>query len=381
VILPNALLAATLLAPTVARPAGNSPPVTATQGNALPPVVDLEKAYDSARIAEAGSIAVPAGYGRYCSLSYPSGGFAFDWGDANADPCATMLASTPGGTIARAGLWSKTGGNNIVVRCEDGASVLLYAIEGEPALQQAFNENKTKKKCVFTVAPKSLPVLNAPFSLNDDDVSFVNGFDFARGFTVQTNAGGTSSKVGYKGDAVGYDGHDGMDWPMPKNTTIKAVQKGVVLVARGRNIDKYFPNCPNGSTRTQNEVYVLHVVGTGVYAELFVSYYAHFDSMQVSAGDVVTKGQALGKAGSTGCSSTDHLHLEIARMSNTATMYRRHLRVPATEDYDQTTMIDPYGFSWHAKAGFDPWAWRAIADGRGALSIGLWASGQKPDRD
>ena len=379
-MLQGALLTAALLAPGVLSPVGSPSAGNVTQDN-LPPLVDLEKAYDSGRIAKAGSIAVPEGYGRYCSLSYASGGWAFDWGDAAADPCATMLASSPGGTIARAGLWSKTGGNNIVVRCDDGASLLLYGIDGEPALQQAFNENKTKKKCVFTVAPKSLPVLNAPFSIDDDDVSFVNGFDFARGFTVQTNAGATSSKVGYKGDAVGYDGHDGMDWPMPKNTTIKAVQKGVVLVARGRNIDKYFPNCPNGSTHTQNEVYVLHVVGTGVYAELFVSYYAHFDTMEVSAGDVVTKGQTLGKAGSTGCSSTSHLHLEIARMSNTATMYRRHLRVPATEDYDQTTMIDPYGFSWHAKAGFDPWAWRAIAQGQGALSIGLWAAGQKPDRD
>lgn len=378
-MVPSALLIAALLAP-VASPAENPAFGNVQHHNSLPPL-NVEKVYDDSNITKAGSIAVPAGYGRYCSLSYASGGFAFDWGDADDDPCATMLASSPGGTIARAGLWSKNGGNNIVVRCEDGASLLLYGIEGEAALQQAFNENKTKKKCVFTVAPKSLPVLNAPFSVDNDDVSFSNGFDFARGFTVKTNAGTTSSKVGYKGDAVTYDGHDGMDWPMPKNTTLKAVQKGVVLLARGRNIDKYFPNCPNGSTHTQNEVYVLHVVGTGVYAELFVSYYAHFDSMQVSTGDVVTKGQTLGKAGSTGCSSTNHLHLEVARMSNTATMYRRHLRVPATEDYDQTTMIDPYGFSWHTTAGFDPWAWRAINDGRGALSIGLWASGQKPGRD
>lgn len=374
-LLPSALLAAAVFGPVVPRPVDQ----VARAGR--PPLVDIERAYDDANIDAAGNIAVPAGYGRYCSLSYASGGFAFDWGDANSDPCATMLASSPGGTIARAGLWSTNGGNNIVVRCEDGASLLLYALEGSAALQQAFDENKSKKKCVFTVAPKSLPVLNAPFSVNDDDVSFVNGFDFARGFTVQTNAGPTSTKVGYKGTAVNYDGHDGMDWPMPKNTTIKAVQKGVVLLARGRNIDKYMPNCPSGSTNVQNEVYVLHVVGSGVYAELFVSYYAHFDSMSVSTGDVVTKGQMLGKAGTTGCSSTEHLHLEVARMSNTATMYRRHLRVPATEDYDQTTMIDPYGFSWHAKAGFDPWGWRAINQNQGAISIGLWASGQKPDRD
>jgi murein DD-endopeptidase MepM/ murein hydrolase activator NlpD len=99
------------------------------------------------------------------TLSYASRGFAFDWGGATSDPCASMLASSPGGT-------------------------------------------------------------------------------------------------NYKGVSVGYDGHDGMDWPMPKNRSIKAVQKGIVLVA-----------------------------------------------------------------------------------------------------------------------GFDPWAWRAINAGAGALSIDLWASGQRPDRD
>lgn len=343
--------------------------------------MNVEALYDAGRIAKAPAIAVPAGYGRYCSLSYASGGFAFDWGGATSDPCASMLASSPGGTIARAGLYSLSGDNNVVARCEDGASVLLYGLPGAGALQKAFDENKAKKKCVFTVAPRKLPILAAPFSLSDTAISFTNGFDFARGYSVVTNSGATSTKVNYKGVAANYDGHDGMDWPMPKNRSIKSVQKGIVLVARARNIDKYLPNCPSGSTNEQNEVYVLHVVGTGTYAELFVSYYAHFDQIDVAAGDIVAKGTVLGKAGSTGCSSTSHLHLEIARMSNTATQYRRHLRVPATEDYDQTSMIDPYGFSWTAKAGFDPWAWRAINNGAGALSIALWASGQRPDRD
>jgi murein DD-endopeptidase MepM/ murein hydrolase activator NlpD len=126
------------------------------------------------------------------TLSYASGGFAFDWGGATSDPCASMLASSPGGTIARAGPYSLSGDNNVVARC----------------------------------------------------------------------SGSTSTKVNYKGVSVGYDGHDGMDWPMPKNRSIKAVQKGIVLVA-----------------------------------------------------------------------------------------------------------------------GFDPWAWRAINAGAGALSIDLWASGQRPDRD
>jgi len=85
--------------------------------------------------------------------------------------------------------------------------------------------------------------------------------------------------------------------------------------------------------------------------------------------------------GSSGCASGPHLHFELNRMSNLAAAYRRHLRVPATEDYPETSPIDPYGFSWSAKAGFDPWAWRAFDQGRGALSISMWADGQRPPRD
>ena len=356
--IPSLVLAASLLAPQL----GNKPTP-----------VDIEAVYDARSIAKAGTIAVPSGYGRYCSLSYASGGFAFDWGEGSSDPCATMLASSPGGKIARAGLWAKNGGNNVVARCEDGASVLLYALEGSAALQKAF-ENKAKKKCVFTVAPKQLPILGAPFALDDDAVSFVNGFDFARGFTVQTNAGSNSSKVNYKGVAVGYDGHDGMDWPMPKNRTIKAVQKGVVLVARARDIDKYLPGCPDGSTRWQNEVYVLHVIGTGAYAELFVSFYAHFDTMAVKAGDVVTKEQALRQG-------RLHRLLEHGAPPPRGRAHEQHRDdVPpapprAGDPYDQTTMIDPYGFSWSAKAASTVGAWRAIGQSKGALSINLWAWG------
>ena len=373
---PTAFFLALLLAPAAAAgtPVPSTGPAVSATSKPRPKVLT----YDERQIKNAPVIAVPAGYGRYCSLSYASGGFAFDWAGRNDDPCAAMLATSPGGTIARAGLYSMSGDNNIVARCEDGASVLLYKRAGSAGLQQAFDENKSKKKCVFTVAPRQLPILGAPFAVNNSAVGFTNGFDFARGYSVQTNTG-TYNRVNYKGHLVNYvDHHDGMDWTMPQGTPIKSVHKGVVLEARTRDVTHH---CPKSASRQQQEVYVLHVVGTGVYAELFVSYYAHFHSIGVETGAIVSKGTELGKAGSTGCSSEPHLHLEITRMSNTATAHRRGLRVPATEDYDQTSMIDPYGFSWAATAGFDPWAWRAIGQNRGALSIALWANGQAPTRD
>jgi hypothetical protein len=46
---------------------------------------------DDIMIASAPPIAVPAGYGTYCSMSYPAGGWSFAWGTATADPWAPML--------------------------------------------------------------------------------------------------------------------------------------------------------------------------------------------------------------------------------------------------------------------------------------------------
>jgi len=341
------------------------------------PIIDDDVVW----IGKAPTIAVPAGYGRYCSLSYPSGGWAFGAVDASKDPCADMLKSSPGGTIARAGLWSMNGSNDVVYRC--GGGVGLVKDDGAKAIDAAYEDSLGKKNCVITVAPKSLPIFDAPVAPTNTSVKWGRGFDFARGYTATANSGAVVDDLNYKGNASSYSGHDGFDWNMPTGTDIRSVAAGVVLVVRNRDISAYVDggSCPAGSTKQQKEVYVLHVVGTGVYRELFVSYYAHLSSFAVAQGDVVTRGEKLGDSGTTGCSSGPHLHLTISRFSNTATAHRRDFTVPATEDYDKNTPIDPYGFSWAAKAGFDPWAWRAFDKGKGALSIGLWREGQKLVRD
>lgn len=333
---------------------------------------------DADTIANAPKIAVPGGYGRYCSMSYASGGWAFEAMGPDDDPCADILSRSPGGKIARAGLWSQDGDNNVVYRC--GGGVGLLKGKGFGIIKAAYDDSVGKQNCVITVAPRSLPIFDAPFA--DGVASFTNGVDFAFGFPVVNNAGVESNKVNYKGNQVGYDNHDGMDWPMPKGTRLDAMASGVVLVARGRNVQKYWDaGCPHGDSNIQNEVYVLHVVGEGKYAELFVAYYAHLSKISVASGDTVTRGQKIGEVGNTGCTSGPHLHLTVSRFSNTAARYRRGLTVPATEDYDKDTHIDAYGFAWGAKAGFDPWAWRAFDQGRGAMSIKLWRSGEAPTRD
>lgn len=357
-----ALLLVSLLAPEVS---------SATR----PKLIDM----DGAKIADAPAIAVPAGYGRYCSMSYASGGWAFEAMGPNEDPCADILSRSPGGKIARAGLWSINGGNEVVYRC--GGGVGLLKGDGYAILKAAYDDSVGKENCVITVAPKSLPIFEAPFAASG--VSFSQGVDFAFGYTVKDNNDANSDAVNYKGKKVSYNNHDGMDWPMAKGKRLDALADGLVLLARGRNVQKYYDaGCPHTeSSAVQNEIYVLHVVGSGAYAELFVAYYAHFSAMSVQTGDVVTQGQKLGEAGSTGCSTTSHLHLTVSRFSNTAARYRRQLAIPATEDYDKDTHIDTYGFAWSANAGFDPWAWRAFGNNRGAMSIGLWKSGEAPTRD
>jgi murein DD-endopeptidase MepM/ murein hydrolase activator NlpD len=165
---------------------------------------------------------------------------------------------------------------------------------------------------------------------------------------------------------------------MPTGTPLLALAPGIVLAARTRDVKKY--KC---QTDTQMEVYVLHTVGSGAYREEFVAYYAHLSAIdkKIVAGAAVNQGQLLGLSGNTGCSSEPHLHFGISRFTNTAAERLRDHTVPPTEDYDKKTVIDPWGFSWTAKAGFDPWAWRGVGQGVGALSINLWQPFVAPPRD
>lgn len=87
--------------------------------------------------------------------------------------------------------------------------------------------------------------------------------------------------------------HTGIDIPAPKGTSIYAIDSGKVILSR-----KYgsYGEC----------VIVDH--GNGIS-----SLYAHQSSRSVSVGDTVSKGQVIGKVGSTGNSTGNHLHLEIRK--------------------------------------------------------------------
>lgn len=88
--------------------------------------------------------------------------------------------------------------------------------------------------------------------------------------------------------------HRGMDVANSVGTSIVAAGDGVVSRAQWHN-------------SYGNHVMITHIVNGQVYTTL----YAHMSSMSVSAGQTVSKGQLIGKMGSTGDSTGPHLHFEM----------------------------------------------------------------------
>ena len=84
--------------------------------------------------------------------------------------------------------------------------------------------------------------------------------------------------------------HRGVDIAMPTGTDVYAAHDGTVTEAA---FDAYYGN------------YVVITDSKG-----YTTKYAHMDSVTVSAGQSVTKGDPIGKSGNTGSSTGSHLHIE-----------------------------------------------------------------------
>ncbi|MDH4458451.1 MAG: M23 family metallopeptidase, partial [Nevskia sp.] len=335
------------------------------------------------------STAVPSGYGRYCSLSYASGGWAFSHlTSSTSNPCGDMLATGPGGSIARAGLWSVSGTNNAMAVCNDGAFQVFYVGTGSAPATWAFNAAQGKSKCVITVAPKALPVFSKPYQLYTGSVATYNRWDFnyydlpikASDFGQSTNPNCPNSKVIDKNgkQACWINGHGGYDWVMPANNALKAVASGVVRKARFRDTTEFGGVCAQKSP--QGEIYIEHSVGSGTYAERFLTYYAHAKAIDVVDGQTVTAGQVIGAVGDNGCSSEPHLHFSVQRLTN-LTGFRSFTPTYPNSGWGISGihgLIDPFG--WNAPVNVDPWATRLIGQTKdgvkspGAYSINLWKS-------
>ena len=85
--------------------------------------------------------------------------------------------------------------------------------------------------------------------------------------------------------------HTGRDYPVTEGSSVKAIADGIVVLA-----DEHF--------LTGNSVYIDH--GDGLFSESF-----HLSTLAVRAGDVVKRGNVIGKVGATGRASGVHLHLGL----------------------------------------------------------------------
>ena len=82
-------------------------------------------------------------------------------------------------------------------------------------------------------------------------------------------------------------------------------------------VPRFLPTfTPPGNDPYQREIFIRHSVGSGRYAEIFTTYYAHMQDTGVRRGDVVSAGTRLGQAGETGAASGEHLHLGVFRNRN-----------------------------------------------------------------
>ncbi|WP_321414282.1 M23 family metallopeptidase [uncultured Desulfobacter sp.] len=86
--------------------------------------------------------------------------------------------------------------------------------------------------------------------------------------------------------------HQGVDFRAPVGTAVEAVAEGRVILVESH----YYAG---------NSIYIDH--GNGV-----ISLYFHLSDFDVSPGDIVKRGQVIGRAGSTGRATGPHLHLSIS---------------------------------------------------------------------
>ena len=101
-------------------------------------------------------------------------------------------------------------------------------------------------------------------------------------------------------------GHGAVDLGAPGGTPVYASKGGKVTTATN-NVDgsTYSWGC-NTSSSCGNYVNIDHLDGTS-------SRYCHMtkDTILVKVGDMVSQGQEIGKVGTTGCSTGDHLHFAV----------------------------------------------------------------------
>jgi len=95
----------------------------------------------------------------------------------------------------------------------------------------------------------------------------------------------------YSDGSTDFSLHNGIDFGVPRGTPVRACAAGKVVFAGDREV-------------TGGSIIIEHL-------PLVFSLYYHLDSVGVTEGAMVTKGQIIGKSGATGLATGPHLHWEL----------------------------------------------------------------------
>lgn len=185
-----------------------------------------------------------------------------------------------------------------------------------------------------------LGLLRAPF---EGEYPTDNVFDHTPG----ARPPGEGELLGSDGQrAIGTRGHRGHDWPLPEGTPVLAPADGEVVTA---GVVAPF-SCPllGRVVDDQRAVVIRHVAADGSVWETASH---HLSEVSVTAGAQVRAGEAVGRAGASGCARGPHLHFQVERV-----------------DGDVRRPMDPFGWSGHDA---DPWS-------GDEPSPWLWAPGAAP---
>ncbi|MEO8670470.1 MAG: peptidoglycan DD-metalloendopeptidase family protein [Tahibacter sp.] len=349
-------------------------------------------------------ISIPAGYGNYCSVinaaNATSGLLAQGSG---SDPCQVFLNTDPNLIIERSGLYSLAGKNWVMGACGGGTFVTIRVGTGTAPFDQVFADATGRSNCIYTAAPDAMPILARPYTgTPDGDASRFNHDPYNIPINVQEfaqTAGpydacyidnkGRQHSIGnpdVPNQCVATDGVDepASDIPVDNSSLVQSMASGRVMMAVPRHVPTF---AIPGNDPYQREIFIRHQVGSGTYAEVFSSYYAHMQYTAVRRGDIVSAGTVLGRVGTTGSSFGEHVHVSVSRHRNLSwrKTFEFNFSGMRWDRNGNVSAVDPWG--WRATQGADPWAWRFrdtagdTRDDAGCFSTNLWISGQAPPQN
>ena len=177
----------------------------------------------------------------------------------------------------------------LVAQYEEANQYILELQADEIAFAKAYAEAEKKEKEAQADMLKEQAALQALLAKQNKPTQWVGGTYTwpLPGYSTISSPFGSRKHPILKVNKV----HTGVDLPAPTGTAIIAANAGTVITA------KY-------SSGYGNYVAIDHGGG-------HVTLYGHMSKILVKNGQVVTKGETIGKVGSTGLSTGPHLHFEV----------------------------------------------------------------------